>query len=93
MFSFQGHSMTSSRQYPREWLDQIPAVVFACLRAGELRLLLCPGAGLADGGSPMDVSVNLVPIDLRMPNTRLWVQFDENWNVLRVWRREDVDNA
>jgi hypothetical protein len=24
-----------------------------------------------------------------MPNTRLWVHFDDEWNIVRVWRREE----
>lgn len=76
------------RPYPSEWLDRVPAVVFACLRPGELRVVLHPGAGLADGGSPLDVPAALVPPDLWLPNTPLWVQLDTDFRVLRVWRRD-----
>lgn len=75
-------------KYPREWLDRIPAVVFACLFPGELRIIVYPGVGLADGGAPRDVTIDLVPPELRLPNTPLWVQFDESMNIARVWRRE-----
>jgi hypothetical protein len=78
-----------SRRYPREWLDQVPAVVFACLRPGELRIILHPGVGLAHGGAPHDVPAALVPPDLWVPNTLLWVQLDDDLRVVRVWRREE----
>lgn len=32
--------------------------------------------------------MELIPFELRMPNTPLWIRFDEEWNILRVWRRE-----
>ena len=80
--------MVPSRKYPREWLDQVPAVIFGCLRPGELRILLHPGAGMADGGSPYDIPYTLVPSELRIPNTLLWVKLDDAFKVVQVWRRK-----
>jgi hypothetical protein len=74
--------------YPREWLERVPAVVFACLVPRELRIELCPGNAFVNGGAPWDVPMDKIPFDLRMPNTPLWIQFDENWDIVRVWRRE-----
>ena len=82
--------MAESQRYPREWLDQVPAVVFACMRPGELRIIVHPSAGLADGGAPQDVPAALVPFDLWVPNTPLWVQLGDDMRVIRVWRREVV---
>jgi hypothetical protein len=81
--------LVTTPKYPREWLERVPAVVFACLLPGELRLLVHPGAGLADGGAPLNVPVGLVPVELRMPNTPLWLELDGQMNVLRVWRRDE----
>ena len=78
--------MTTPPQYPPEWLDRVPAVVFACLLPGELRIIVEPGVGLA-GGGPWDVPVDLIPFELRMPNTPLWLKLDAQMNILRVWRR------
>ncbi len=50
-----------------------PAVALGCLRAGELRVVLWPGVGLADGGDHRDVPAHLVPPGSRMPNSQLWV--------------------
>lgn len=80
--------MARDLKFPREWLDRVPAVVFACLIPGEIRVILHPGVGLAEGGAPRDVPVDQIPFELRMPNTPLWIQFDEDWNLLRVWRRD-----
>ena len=44
---------------------------------------------MADGGTPIDVPMDCVPPDLRMPNTNLWVRFDDDWRVQEVWRREE----
>jgi hypothetical protein len=81
--------MPRDLKYPREWLERVPAVVFSSLQPGEIRLILHPGAGLAGGGAPRDIPVAQIPQDLRTPNTPLWIHFDEDWNVVRVWRREE----
>jgi hypothetical protein len=81
--------MPRDLKYPREWLERVPAVVFSSLQSGEIRLILHPGAGLADGGAPRDVPVGQIPPELRMPNTPLWIHFDDDWNIVRVWRREE----
>jgi len=75
--------------FPPEWLQKIPAEVFYSPRAGELRIILLPGNGFVNGGAPHDISVQLVPSGLRMPNTRLWAQLDEAMEVVRVWRRDE----
>lgn len=81
--------MTEERRYPREWLEQVEGVVFASLVRGETRLVLHPGTGLAHGGVAQDIPVEKVPIGLRTPNTKVWVQLDDDLKVLRVWRREE----
>jgi len=81
--------MTRELGYPREWLERVPAVVFASLRPGEIRIIIHPGDGMADGGRERDVPFEQIPAELRMPNTPLWIHFDDQWNILRVWRREE----
>jgi len=70
--------------YPREWLERVPAAVFACLIPGELRILLLPDGSAA----PRDIPMEMVPSELRLPNAPIWVQLDDEMNVLRVWRRQ-----
>jgi hypothetical protein len=62
----------------------IPAIVFACLTPGELRLLMCPEHGLAHFGIRFDVPASAIPPDLRTPNTRLWLEFDERGKLVKV---------
>ena len=81
--------MTTDRKYPAEWLEKIPAKVFGSLLAGEVRILLHPDSGIADGGAPMNVPVSLIPADLRMPNTLVWVKLDDRMNVVKVWKRDE----
>jgi len=76
------------RSYPQEWLDKVPAIVFACLIPGELRVVLFPGVGMANGGAFTDVPAGLVPPELWLSNTPLWVKLDEKMNVVRVWLRD-----
>jgi hypothetical protein len=77
----------SNKSYPREWLERVPAVVFASLVRGEFRLLLHPGSGLANGGAEYDVLTEKIPMDLRVPNSKVWVKLDETMNIVQVWRR------
>jgi len=70
-------------------LEGVPAVVLGCLIQGVVRVILLPGAGLADGGAPADIPAQSIPQDLRMPNTPLWIRFDDDWEVVRVWRRQE----
>jgi hypothetical protein len=76
-------------KYPQEWLEQIPAEVFGCLLPGELRIVILPGSGPLNGGALRDIPIETVPHELRMPNTRLWLQLDENLKIVRVWRRDE----
>lgn len=80
--------MAANLKDPRQWHERVPAVVFACLLPCELRIIVRPGAGLADGGAPWNVPVELFLPELRMPNTALWLKFDERMNILEVWRRD-----
>jgi len=73
--------------YPAEWRERIPGRVFACLQRGELKILVCPGADMVNGGVLTDVPIKIVPFELRMPNTNVWLKFDESMRVVRVWRR------
>lgn len=81
--------MAWTRPYPREWIEKVPAEVFACLLPGELRIIVDPGRGQLDGGAPWNVPVDVIPFDLRMPNTRLWLELDDDLNVVRAWRRDE----
>jgi len=86
--TFVRPTMASTPKYPRELLERVPAVVFGCLLPRELRIIVHPGVGLADGGVPWNVPVDLIPPDLRMPNTPLWLKLDDEMNILEVWRRD-----
>ena len=79
----------TTQKYPPEWLERVPAVVFASLTPGEIRILLHPGNELAQGGAPRDVPSNMVPPQLRVPNTPLWVKLDQGMNVLAIWARNE----
>lgn len=83
--------MTHDKHHPREWLDHIPAEVFACLKAGELRLIVLPQTGLADGGYPWNVPIDKIPFRLRMPNTKLWIRVNESMEIQEIWHRDDPE--
>lgn len=72
--------------------DQVAATVFGCLRIGELQLTVFPGVGLANGGIPFAVPIEVVPFELRMPNTRLWIKIERSGigclDIVHVWKRE-----
>lgn len=58
-------------------LSQIaPARVSHVVNRSTIQLIVLPGVGLADGGIPRDVPLELVPLALRMPNTMLTVKME-----------------
>ena len=59
---------------PRYW--RYPARVLGCLRNGEITVIVCPGMGMVDGGTPTEIPIHMIPIDLRMPNSEFDLLFD-----------------
>jgi hypothetical protein len=59
-----------------ETILRAPAKVLGCLRPGYLTVSLGYGLGMANGGAPGDVPMDLVPFDLRMPNSEFTVVID-----------------
>jgi hypothetical protein len=51
------------------------ARVLGCLNADTIRVVLSPGQGLADGGIAVELALDLVPHDLRVPNSRFVVVY------------------
>jgi hypothetical protein len=79
----------TSLPFPDEWLERVPAAVFACLIPGELQIIIHPGNGHLDGGVSRSIPADRVPPHLRLPNTRLWIRLDRQMNILDVWQREE----
>lgn len=75
-------------RYPEKWREPVPGRVFACLRRGEIKIVVMPGSGMLDGGVLHDIPIDLVSFELRMPNTNVWLRFDESFKVTTVWRRD-----
>jgi hypothetical protein len=61
-----------------------PVKVLGCLRPGYLTVIVGQGLTMADGGIPYDVPVDLVPLDLRMPNSEFTVVLDRTVGVERL---------
>ena len=59
-----------------ETILKAPAKVLGCLHPGYLRVIVLPGHGMADGGTPHDVPLDLVPLDLRLPNSEFILVLD-----------------
>ena len=53
-----------------------PAQVLACLRPGFLTVFVGYGFGMADGGIPHEIPMDIIPFDLRMPNSEFTVVID-----------------
>lgn len=69
---------------------KIPGKVLACLSPGYLRVLLGHGLDMAEGGIPHDVPIELVPLDLRMPNSEFTAVIDRtNGQFTGVERQSD----
>jgi hypothetical protein len=61
----------------------IDAIVLGILDRHTVRVIFWPGVGLANGGIPCEVPVGLIPMELRMPNTRLSVTV-QNGDIVRI---------
>jgi hypothetical protein len=55
---------------------RIWARVIGCLTPGCVDVILGPSVGMLNGGVPTTLPINIVPIELRMPNTEFTVVFD-----------------
>ncbi|MCY7321176.1 MAG: hypothetical protein LH660_05085 [Phormidesmis sp. CAN_BIN36] len=76
-------------QMSKHW--RYPARVLGCLRDGEITIILCAGIGLADGGNQQEIPTQVVPIDLRMPNSEFDVLFDRTSGCfVKVLRKKEV---
>ncbi|WP_414518535.1 hypothetical protein [Nostoc sp. PCC 9305] len=54
-------------------LDTIPVKVLGCLRPGIITVIAFPGAGMLDGGLLMELPTEIIPVELRMPNSEFIV--------------------
>jgi hypothetical protein len=72
---------------------RVHAEVLGCLRPGELRIVVLPGYGLADGGAHWDVPLAIVPFECRMPNTLLWITFEEGGRIVSIEPRAADDRT
>ena len=54
-------------------LDQIPVQVLGCLRSGIITVIAFPGVGMLDGGLLMELPTEIIPAELRMPNSEFIV--------------------
>jgi hypothetical protein len=66
---------------------RVPATVFACLRPGELRILVLLDFGTSTGWIPLDVPIGAVPAASRLPNSRLWATYDGGGKVIKIEAR------
>jgi hypothetical protein len=68
---------------------RVRAVVLGCVIPGELRIVLEPGVGHVDGGVHSNIATQIVPVELRMPNSCLWIDFDAERRAVRVLKRRE----
>jgi len=73
------------------YCDKVAAAVLGSLNNGKLSLIVRPIAEIKtdrDHDWTIEVPLEMVPFDLRFPNTLLWIDYDDMESRLkRVWRR------
>lgn len=57
---------------------RIRARVLGCLREGYLEVIVGSGYGSLDAGVPREIPIDLVPHDLRMPNSMFFIIEDRD---------------
>jgi hypothetical protein len=68
---------------------KIRAKVLGCLRTGYLTVIVGYDYGMLDGGIPTDIPMDIVPFDLRMPNSEFTVvMVRRGGQIVAVERRE-----
>jgi hypothetical protein len=68
------------------------ARVLGCLTRDTVTIIISPDVVLADGGVPVQLPIEAVPPDLRMPNSEFDVWFDpRSRSYARVLRRDEPD--
>ncbi|MDY6785290.1 MAG: hypothetical protein SW833_22540 [Cyanobacteriota bacterium] len=56
----------------------IPAIVLGCLQVGYLRMIVGYEYGFLEGGVEWDIPMDLIPVQLRMPNSKLRLIYDRS---------------
>jgi len=77
-------------QIPPNQVSRTTVTVIGCLRPRNLTVILGAGVGLADGEITTEIPLQLVPIELRIPNTQFVVLI--RWiddQIIRVERRDE----
>jgi hypothetical protein len=70
---------------------RVPARVLACLSRTHITVILHPDVGLADGGVEIVIPIEVVPLDLRMPNSEFDMLFDaQAWAYTKVVRKGEA---
>jgi hypothetical protein len=73
--SGEGTSVVNSKEvFPK--IIKAPAVVLGSLNPNYIRVIVLPRVGMVDGGVQHDLPLEIVPPDLRMPNTEFMVLLD-----------------
>jgi hypothetical protein len=70
-------------------ISEVPARVIYVPTKDTIKILLAPGQGMADGGIPRDIPLELVPFELRTPNTKLQVTM-QNGQITSVRADETI---
>lgn len=77
------------------YCDKVAAAVLGSLNNGKLSLIVRPIAEVKTDRTrdwTIEVPLELVPFDLRFPNTLLWIDYDDMESRLkRVWKRDSSE--
>ncbi|MBE9006199.1 hypothetical protein IQ259_14325 [Fortiea sp. LEGE XX443] len=67
---------------------KVPVQVLGCLRPGIITVIGFPGVGMVDGGNFMHIPTELIPVDLRMPNSEFIVVCDQRRDFIQVLSKD-----
>lgn len=73
--------MNSPENNNEKKYDRLPAIVLGCLIKNTITVIVLPGNGFVDGGLRWEIPLEIVPFDLRMPNSEFYL----------LWNRERKD--
>lgn len=64
-------------------LGTIRAKVLGSVNLGSIKILIGYGIGMMDGGFIRTFQIDEIPHEYRMPNTYLWITFNNN-EIIRI---------
>ncbi|NDJ20780.1 hypothetical protein GS682_03805 [Nostoc sp. B(2019)] len=74
-------------------LDEITVQVIGCFEAGVITVIAFTGVGMLDGGFTIELPTEMIPANLRMPNSEFIVVRDrQSGEFTQLFQKTNLNN-